>query len=126
MNQHRRVEIAVREHAYDMVQMRPNLFDTRLIVWVICRHYNFAAIFEEMEVMCRCVMGKAHHMVASLNNTLLALALVGLCCLLPHGTNRNSSKQKRENESSHVTLRAPDFTKLTHSSSLSLDSNSRS
>ena len=92
MNQHRRVEIAVREHTYNMVQMRSNLFDTRLIVWVICRHYNFAAIFEEMEVMCRCVMGKAHYMVAALNNTILALALVRLCCLLRYGTDGNSNK----------------------------------
>ena len=42
--------------------------------------------------MCRCVMGKAHYMVAALNNTILALALVRLCCLLHYGTDGNSNK----------------------------------
>jgi hypothetical protein len=35
--------------------------DACFVVWVICRHNYFATIFEHVEMMRSCVMGKAHH-----------------------------------------------------------------
>ena len=46
MNQHRCIEIPVREHSHNMVQVRSNLLDALLIVRVIRRYDYFAAIFE--------------------------------------------------------------------------------
>jgi hypothetical protein len=68
MYQHRGIEISVREHPYDMVQVGPDILDACFILWILCRHNYFAAIFEQVEMMRSCVMGKAHHMVTALNH----------------------------------------------------------
>ena len=46
VNQHRGVEIAIREHAHNMAQMHPDLLDAGFVVWVVCSYDDFAAVPE--------------------------------------------------------------------------------
>jgi hypothetical protein len=85
VNQHRGVEIAVREHADKMVEVSANLLNAGFIVGVGREDDYFAAVFEKAEMMRCGVVGKTHNVVAALVDAVLSSGWRGLRGLLCRG-----------------------------------------
>ena len=62
--------------------MRSNLGNAGFVVQTVRSHDNFAAVLEQPEMVCGQVVRETHHVVASLNNSILPRALVGFRRLL--------------------------------------------
>lgn len=75
VNEHRRGEIAVREHAHDVGKVHADFGDTGFVFNIICGDEDFATVSQKMKVVRGGVMGKAHDVVAAVSHGILARRL---------------------------------------------------
>ena len=72
VNYHRRVEIPTGEHADDVIQVDPDLVNTRSVFRVIRDYDNFSTVPQQMKVVRRQAVREAHFVVPPLVNALVA------------------------------------------------------
>lgn len=66
VNQHRRVEIAIGEHADNMLKVVPYLLEANRVFDIVDANFNQTSVLCEDEMVGRLVMREAHDLVAVL------------------------------------------------------------
>ena len=98
VNKHGHIEISRRKQFRDVGQVHANLFAALGIVRIVCRHLNRATRWSEPKVVGRCLVRKAHRMIASGDHTRVVVR-----SLLPR-----QDEQNQQNKFQGVTVESLD------------------